>query len=296
MGDTIRRHRYQMPMATRNSDIQTLEQCPGKWVLSLIHEKDQTPASYFLLGLQLHESIEVAINLDLDEDWAIRHLTEGLARELERVGDGPVLESSKRGLDTIIEDGQRMLSNWFRFVHPDSPKRAPIYNDYAWPPKTEVEWRNEGVEYPTWGSTDAVFTTHDGKGHAIVDWKSSSTKQRSDDQLHFYRYGLGLPGARAWFHNVDRVQLRSVVQEAEPYPGDNAVLLRIKRAEETKERILERRRVEFNPDWWCNFCPVRQHCPKESDYPDRALANLERAVRYLVPITEIEHREKKEAA
>lgn len=287
MGSTPRRHRYQVPMSTRSTDVDSLAQCPGSWLLRLIHEKDQMPASYFILGDKVHQTIEVSIQLDLDLDWATRHLTAALEREIERVDGLPVLESSRRGMDTIIEDGQRMIANWFRFTHPDSPKRAPIYNEYQWPPETEVEWHNMGIRYPTWGSTDAIFTSKDGESKAIVDWKTSASAQKGYDQLHFYRYGLGLPEARAWFHNVDRVQLRAVIQEAPEYCGDDAVLARIEFAESTKDRILDTGRVSFTPDWYCNFCPVRDACPKEGPNPRQALDDLTRAMPLLRPLEEV---------
>lgn len=286
MGSTPRAHRFQVPLATRSTDIDSLAQCPGSWLLRLIHEKDQMPASYFILGSQLHESIEVAINLDLDEDWAVRHLTAGLEREIERVGDGPVLESSKRGMDTIIEDGQRMLSNWFRFTHPDSPKRHPAYDSLVWPPATEVPFqRNDGP--PVWGQVDAIFDVKNSERKALVDWKSSSSKQKSSEQLWFYAYGLGLPDADAWFHNVDRVQLRAVIQKADPYPGDAHVIERATWAQDTKQRILDSGRVQFEPSFLCNYCPVRSWCPKEGDNTEANLAALTRAMRLLRPMDEI---------
>src|SRR5690606_40258869 len=54
----------------------------------------------------------------------------------------------------------------------------PIYNDYQWPPETEVEWHNAGIRYPTWGNTDAIFTAKDGESKAIVDWKTSASAQK----------------------------------------------------------------------------------------------------------------------
>lgn len=286
MGDTLRKHRYQVPIPVRNSDVEALDQCAGKWVLSLIHERDAAPASFFILGLQLHESLEVAINLDCDLDQTITHARAGLALKIEEADASRMIESSRRGLDTIEDDLVEFIRNWFRFVHPDSEDRLDAYNDLAWPPATEVSFqRDDGP--PVWGQVDAIFDAKDG-GKVLVDWKTSASKQRSSEQLWFYIYGLGLPTTtRAWYHNVARVQKRAAIQEAEPYPGDEHVIDRAERALDKKYRILDTGRVSFQPGPLCNFCVVRDHCPKEGPHPRQALDDLTRAMPLLRPLEEV---------
>lgn len=261
-----------------------MQQCPGRWVLTCFNEKDQAEASFFILGSQLHETIEVAINLDLDLDQALRHVAAGLDRELERIKDATrVLESSKRGIDTMHDDAARMLRNWYKFVHPDSPKRHEIYDDYHWPPKTEAPFRVHpwGTKYPIWGSIDAIFSTaHDTGVGLIVDWKSGTSRQRDSHQLHFYQYGIGLQRSNAAFHHLDRVRKSAVIQMADPYPGDDVVRQRIIATEAIKDGILEDGHVTFNPDWYCNYCPVQQFCPEDGDVRNRE-ANLEALTRQL---------------
>jgi hypothetical protein len=279
-------------MATRSTDVAMMGQCPGRWVLTNFMEQQQAEASFFILGTQLHESIEVAINLDLDEDQTLRHARAGIERELERIADAErVIESSKRGFDSMHEDAERMLRNWFKFVHPDSSKRLPIYDEYAWPPRTEVAFilPPQGHSYPVWGSIDAMFFK--GPNIALADWKSGTSRQRSSDQLHFYEYGLNtLEAGAAWFHHLDKVQARSIIQHADPYPGDDAVRQRILATEAIKDAICNGEYPQFNPDWYCNYCPVQHHCPVEGDVRNREqnMVNLRRMLQLARPMTEIE--------
>ena len=246
-------------------------QCPGRWTLTNFYEAEQAEASFFILGSLLHATIEVAINMDLDEDWALQHYGAALDAELERVDASPArrIESSKRGFDTLREDGERMLRNWYRSVHPDSAKRHPIYGNYSWPPRTEVGFiaQPPDTSYAVWGSIDALFTqADDGPPYAVVDWKSGSSRQRSSDQLHFYLYGIDSQVVEdAWFHHLDKVRNSAIVQMADPYPGDEVVRQRILETEAAKERIVAGHMPQFNPGFLCNYCPVQQFCPADGD-------------------------------
>ncbi len=275
MGSTPRQHRYQVPMTTRSTDCSTLDQCPGKYALTLLHEDDQAEASFFELGTTLHDRIEAAIDYDHDLDIALAkgHASLGLWEEKVQMGieDGRrVLETSKRGIDTIHDDFERMLKKWFLYVHPDGDKRHPIYDDYEWPPKTEVKffdsWRH------VWGSVDAIFDHKAQPDHvAIVDWKSGLQKQKTSFQLHFYTYGMGVDpeGTVSWFHHLDRVRKNAIVQMADEYPGDEEMARAVKEASRHKVRLLSGEMPEFNPDWWCNFCPVQDFCPADGDDRNR---------------------------
>lgn len=270
MGSTPRNHRYQIPLATRSTDISTIAQCPGSWALKLFYEKEQAEASYFHLGSQLHETIEVAINMALDQDWALRHLNAGFDRRLEVLAAAShVLESSKRGVDSMRDDGERMLKQWFWSVHPDSSKRLPIYDEYEWPPATEFPFNADvGTKYPAWGSVDAVFVDSMG-GEAVVDWKSGTAKQKSSDQLHYYMLGLGGYVERGWYHRLDMKQPRSIIQMADPYPGDDVVRQRILATEAVKDSLVEGKYPKFIPSALCNWCPVQKFCPADGDYRNR---------------------------
>jgi hypothetical protein len=232
--------------------------------------------------------------MDLDLDQALTHARAGIDRELERIADAPrKIESSKRGFDSMHDDAARMLRNWFKFVHPDSDKRLEIYDEYAWPPKVEVPFTVDpylaGTQYPVWGSIDAVFLPVSGESVAIVDWKSGTSKQRNSDQLHFYQFGYK-GDTPAWFHHLDRVRKGSIIQEADPYPGDDVVRQRILATEAIKESILDDGYVNFNPDWYCNYCPVQHVCPADGDVRNREtnLTNLSRMLHLARPMETIE--------
>lgn len=294
MGSTPRQHRYQLPMATRSTDVSMMQQCPGRWLLTNFYEQTQAEASFFILGSALHTAIENAIVFDMDADWAQQGMRANIERELERAaGAERRIESSKRGFDTMIEDAERMLGQWFRTVHPDSSKRLPIYDEYEWPPVTEDQWfyHDGQTKYPQWGSVDAAFLSKAGSHLALVDWKSGTSRQRNSDQLHFYMYGYG--GGRAWFHHLDKQQARSIIQHADPYPGDDVVRQRILATEAIKEGILEDGVVQFNEDWYCNYCPVQHHCPVDGDVRnrDQNMIDLTRMLTLARPMETIPERE-----
>jgi hypothetical protein len=275
--------------------VSTMHQCPGKWVLTNFYEADQAEATYFHLGTQLHETIEVSIVMDLDLDGALRHLNAGIDRSLETLGNAErVLSSSKRSVDTMRADAERMIRNWFRTVHPDSDKRIGIYNECEWPPPVEFAFMRSdlGTKYPVWGSVDALFRYKNATRFLLVDWKSGTSKQRDSKQLDYYRFGIGEPDADAHFHHLDKVQARSVIQGADPYPGDDAVRQRILATEAIKDSIIEGQYPKFNPDWYCGYCPVQHVCPADGDFRNREAnaANLRSMLRLAKPLTEIERK------
>lgn len=280
-------------MSTRNTDIGDIQKCPGAWFLKNIHEEDKQEATYFELGSALHEGIETTIAEDLDQDQAVA-LVVGRIEDWIAGLDHQPLESSTRGVDTILDDGERMMINWFKWVHPDSDKRHPIYDEYHWPPRVEVPFyrTDTRLAYPVWGSIDAVFTAKSGTDGAfgIADWKSGTSRQRDSNQLHFYMYGSDLDIGRGWYHHLDRQQKRSVIQEAEPYPGDAVIIRRIQATEQVKDRLLDEQVVQFNPDWWCQWCNVRDHCPKETtaQHPSDAMISLRRSLKLARPMETIE--------
>ena len=283
-----------MPLATRSTDVADLGKCPGAWLLKLIYEDQKAEASYFALGSALHDGIDITIKEDLSLEQALT-IVEGQIEDwlsqIAKTSSQRILESSSRGVDTILDDAQRMMKNWWKFTHPSSPDRLLLYEQYEWPPRTEVAWEREDPEttYPVWGSIDAIFDKKDSTEIAIVDWKSGTSRQRNSDQLHFYQFGYGyMPGDIAWFHHLDRVRKHYVIQDAEPYPGDAAVRQRVLATEAIKQFILEDGRATFNQDWWCGWCSVQEFCPVEGADKAGNLANLERAMVYLRPMEQIE--------
>lgn len=273
MGSTPRDRLTQIPLPTRSTEAST--ECFGRIVLSYLREDEQAEASFFILGDLLHRGIETAIDCDLDLAYMS---TAWIQVEMEQLlsNINPAahkIESSRRGFNTLFDDYQRMITNWFNHVHPDGEKRHPVYDDYLWPPKTEHEFyrTTKGAKYPVWGNVDALF---EGKklmehGHMIVDWKSGTQRPKTDFQLQFYRFGLRIRGPNDHFHNLDRVRKPSIVQEAGPYPGDDKVLEAITLTERRKDAIVKGYMPKFSPDWYCGYCPVQHLCPADGDPRNR---------------------------
>lgn len=297
MGSTPRQHRLQVPLPTRSTDVTVLEQCPGRWALTLFNEDRQAEATFFALGTALHETIEEAILLDLDQGEAldtVEHKLDLWVESLTAREPGSVLrviQSSKRNLDTVYADAPRMVENWFNFVHPNGQRRHPIYDGYEWPPKVEKKFVNKGAGlHGIWGSIDAVFTPKPPTLRAmIVDWKSGTQKQKSSFQLDFYRYGDRRQGAKAVFHHLDRVRHSAMIQEADEYPGHVAMEDRIRAADELKLDLLDGIMPAFNPDWYCSYCPVQEFCPADGPIENREEngQQLSQLIQWARPLTEI---------
>jgi len=272
MGSTIRQHRYQVPVTTRSTDVSQMEACPGKFFLTLFNEKEQANASFFGLGSALHESIERGILEDMSlpdmiDDVSMR-CTDFLIGA--KLNGKRMIETTRRDTGTILEDAERMIINWYNHVHPNGEDRHPVYDEYQWPPLVEQTFErtaeSAGTQYPVWGSVDAVFTLKEyTEEHMIVDWKSGTQKQRSDFQLHFYRFGMGLGDTPAHFHNLDRVRKNAIVQQGEAYPGDRAITALIRGTERIKLAVIKGDAPEFIPSFLCNYCPVQDFCPADGN-------------------------------
>jgi len=290
MGSTPRPHRFAIPMATRSTDVATLEQCPGKWMLTQFMETQQAEATYFELGSALHETIEATILDDLDLDTALYTMDIRLDAWIEGLEDSGkrVIETTDKTVDTVKDMADRMMRQWFIDVHPDSDKRLPIYDDYQWPPQVEHEFRRDvGLKYPIWGSVDAIFQHQNlDAGLAIVDWKSGKGRAK-DFQLHFYEFGLALDvPAVGWFHQLDRKRKSAKIQMMEDdWPGTNEMLGDIAVAESTKQDLLDGW-VEWNQDWWCNYCTVQEFCPVEGQDTEANDKAYIRMLSYAKPMTQ----------
>ena len=275
--------RYQLDLATRSTDVRMVGNCPGSLALKHLGS-EQTPATFLELGTRLHQTIEKSVLEDLDLDAALGWLCRAIDGDVEDLGHAEyVIESRARTLASMHDDARRLLTAWFDRVHPDSPKRLEIYGSYQWPPRVEVPFlrsaESAGTKYPVWGTVDALFAAQHGDGLAVVDWKGGTNRQRDDYQLHHYRFGLDVPDAKAWFHNLDKP--RATIQEAELYPGDPAVRQRIRATEEVKLGILEDGFARFQPSKLCRYCPVADSCPAIARGREREqkMSDLRRRIR-----------------
>lgn len=273
MGSTPRQRTTQIPMPTRSTEAAA--ECEGRTYLTYLREPDVRPAIFFVLGDVLHRTIEASIVQDFDLVQAKMYLLGILTRELELLEGKVVVEGSARNIDTMAEDADRMITNWFAHVHPDSENRHPFYDDYQWPPLTEVPFYSNslGTRFPVWGRIDTVFEAQLGRGvpidglgyFAIVDWKSGNKRPDSQFQLDYYRFGAELPHARAAYHMLDRIRKSSIVVEAEPYPGDTYIREAISKTERTKLAVVAGVMPKFSPGWQCSYCPVQHVCPADGD-------------------------------
>lgn len=270
MGSTPRQHLNQIPMPTRSTEAGA--ECEGRTYLSYLREDMVRPASFFILGDVLHRIIVDSINRDYDLDMARDGVVLLLDYELGAVRDQVMVTGSQRSVSSMHEDADRMITNWFAHVHPDSEKRHPFYDDLMWPPKTEVRFNSSerGTRYPVWGSIDAVFSYKGAlDGVAIVDWKSGVKKPNDQFQLDFYRFGAGLTNATAAYHMLDRVRKSSIVVVADPYPGDTYIREAISKTERTKATVVAGMMPTFSPGWQCSYCPVQHICPADGDPRNR---------------------------
>lgn len=276
MGSTPRERLTQIPLPTRSSEASA--ECVGSVFLSYLREDEQKPASYFILGTALHEQIEDVILYDVDEADALDDLNRRISHELDQIEDwNDVLTTTKRDLSTIFEDGERMLTNWFRFVHPDSEDRLYQYEEYHWPPKVEQKFHRPAsstrTKYPVWGSIDSLFDKP--KKHndppMIIDWKSGTRRPNDPFQLDYYRFGAELTEARAAYHMLDRVRKDSILVVSPQYAGDEAVRSAVLLTEQRKDNVLAAQMPPFTPSILCGYCPVQHICPEAGPYQDRKM-------------------------
>ena len=270
MGQTPRDRVTQIPLPTRSTEAGA--DCEGRTYLSYLREDQVRPASFFILGDVLHRAIQSSIVDNWTLDRAKAEITTMIDQALEPHRNTIIVEGMQRSVASMPEDADRMITNWFAHVHPDSDKRHPFYDDYQWPPATEVPFykANLGTRFPVWGSVDTLFAHKDNVGTAIVDWKSGVKKPPTQFQLDYYRFGMEAPQAVAAYHMLDRVRKQSIVLEADPYPGDLYIREAISSTERTKQQVVAGVLPKFSPGWQCNYCPVQHICPADGDTRNRS--------------------------
>lgn len=262
-----------LPSWSRASDIRTLtlgNGCQGSWTLSHLYD-DLPDAIWFILGTATHLAFEkVALEevTTLEGALAVAYAEkERLMREALDVG---IIESAraKRGIATVDQDIELIVSKWWSDVHPSSPTRMSIYESYEWPPSPEVVIDYGSGEDRLVTTIDAVFTAKETGDTLVVDWKTGSSKSSHESQLQIYTYGLRqldrleghyseIPLTLGWFHHAAHGKLQPVTK----YWGDDVIAAMIRSTYRTKANILDYGETVFNPDWWCGFCTAKGKCP-----------------------------------
>lgn len=277
MGNTPRTHTLQIPLPIRSTEASA--ECFGRQVLTWVREEDAAPAVFFDLGTLVHEVIEYSIERDWTLDDALAFVDQQHEIMHDHLQSNDAISGSVRTLSTLRDDATRMATNWFAHVHPDSDKRHPVYDEYVWPPQTEVRFNGHIDGIPVWGTIDAIFDHKHTNPPRIVDWKSNRKRPSDSFQLDFYRLGAQIPEADAHFHMLDRIRKSSIVVEAEPV-AYRRTTSRVRQALANKESVLRGELPEFIPGWYCNYCPVQHICPADG-HPDNRLDNKKELVRLL---------------
>lgn len=226
-----------------------------KWALTMLWPEDLPEPVWFMVGTATHEAIEFACrNPEATQDQVIERAIRSLGR-LQREAHAGIITTRKRTLEAAHQEVIEFVTNWWDAVHPDSPNRMPIYDNYEYPPKVEV--RFNGDKYSA--EVDAIFTHKTDGTTAIVDWKTGGSSKADENQLQFYRYVMDEP-ASAWFHHLKKNSL----QEASEYPGDDVIAGWINWAIKAK---LNKMFQPF-PSWSCDYCSARSVCPVFNDTQD----------------------------
>lgn len=252
--------KVELPLFTRASDLQSLDKCSLQYLLEKAFEPELDDMGYFILGTAGHLGIEKIIADELDLWHGIQVAKDYIAQALhDAEQDGRVVRwTKKRSKENVYTDVERILFKWWDKVHPYSPNRLARYKEFQWPPTVEYVIDVEFEGYRLHTTTDAIFEHKYGDFIALVDWKTGATAKAKDIQLWTYTFGLrrdpewqGL-GIEAWFHHADHNKM----QEMGDYPGDKYVA-------EWIAEIQRRKGGPFlaSPDWWCNYCRVKDKCP-----------------------------------
>lgn len=265
-----------IPLYSRSSDIRNLALnggCEASSLLSWLYQDELPDTVWFLLGTAAHEAIETCILNNLGREETIAEGRMNVAIALAEA-DGNIIESastrSKRGLDTVKADVERILGKWFDTVHPDGDRRNKLFDNYQWPPKVEYEiMLHETDDTALYTTIDAIFEAKPnaaqfGAEVMIVDWKTGSTAKSAPSQLQVYAYGGRKEGwypdtntVIGMFYHVDHEK----AQWVDTYLGDEVVEKWIARTYDAKQKIIEDGIPVYAPDWICGYCQSQYICP-----------------------------------
>lgn len=249
------------PRASASAMRDALSGCPLRGLLDKMYETGQR-YGWNVLGSGLHLAIEKVALDDLDLDQAKDVAHEYIWDTIQKWGEAghAVRYSNGRALDTLEDDVDSMLVDWFHDVHPDSSDRHFTYEPYDWPFQPEVELSRPGFHT----SIDAVFYPKtSGEGVGLADWKTGTSKKADPIQMWTYQWAWGEfrnGGVQdAWFHHLAHGE----IQPIEDYPGDEYVAHLAEYTLYTQENMTLR--MQAKPHWVCgraDLCPHKEtRCP-----------------------------------
>lgn len=262
-----------LPVWTRSTDIRDLLECQMKWLLKRLFDMD-FQATWFPLGTGVHKGIydmlagngELEATIEGVSDLINEMLAAAVATGL------PIRGTKRRTTETIFADAERMLRKWYASVMEAGNREyaALTMENVSCEVVVSVPAEAIGGLAPMRTTVDAIFPLHDQTDvdYAIVDWKSGATASASPLQLHTYLFALRndpnsplwhIPPERVemWFHHIDF----SKIQRVENYPGDDYIRTLIQWTEATKQRMRDTGFAPAHPDWYCDYCVSRSHCP-----------------------------------
>jgi hypothetical protein len=222
-------------------------------------------AGYFHTGTAGHKGFELQLDgatLADATQAAVTMLHELLAAE----GDKPVRWTKKRP----AEDAEQLVIEHqaqFRDAVIDPKNRIKPYDEIE---PIALELTTDAGYPPVVTQIDSIW--QGDNLYCIVDWKTGATAKAKPQQLWLYNYaarhtphspihGLPAENVEMWYHHV----AFSKIQRVNDYPGDEYMEALLAASREQRQQIHKNGFAAANPDWYCNYCLVREYCPVMGD-------------------------------
>ena len=236
--------------------------CPRRYFLSRVRKAPGLPAWYFLTGSAIHTGIETFVKTGQKLSPVVllnQEAGEALRAEpdLEKwlhggSKDEPIVKD--RALK-LVED---CLESAYSFL--DKLQLVTI--------ETAVQAVLPGCTRPTVGVIDALGH-HEDFGNVIVDWKSSSSKPKTNGQLETYRAINVVNNQYPDFDHGLFVMLRPGVRQPRPIDLSKIDPVEVGKKYAELEKKIEKRVWPAMSGFGCNFCEQKPNCSLMSGTNER---------------------------